>query len=109
MPRPELPYVFAVGALKSAGLNQRSTVGLSSTPEPRRSGQLGAPLLTPVCSSTVNGRPVVIVAIPASCQPPTIPCRRLPPPVIQRRLAPKGSSYTELITARCRTSYPDGP
>ena len=39
------------------GLNQRSTVGLSSSPEPTRFGQLGAPLLTPVCSDTLNGRP----------------------------------------------------
>ena len=31
-----------------------------------RFGQLGAPLLTPFCMNTVNGRPVVIVAMPAN-------------------------------------------
>jgi hypothetical protein len=29
--------------------------------------------LTPVWSEPLNGRPVVIVAIPDSCQPPTMP------------------------------------
>ena len=57
MPRPASPYVFGGGATKSAGLNQRSTVGLSSLPDPIRLGQLGAPLLTPVWSETLNGRP----------------------------------------------------
>ena len=56
--------MFAGGATKSAGLYHRSTVGLSSCPDPIRFGQLGAPLLTPVCIKTVNGRPVVIVAMP---------------------------------------------
>ena len=64
--------MFGGGATKSAGLNQRSTVGSSSLPDPMRFGQLGAPLLTPVCSETLNGRPVVIVVMPDNCQPPTI-------------------------------------
>src|SRR4029453_393283 len=99
MPRPASPYVFGGGATKSAGLNQRSTVGLSSSPDPIRLGQLGAPLLTPVWSETLNGRPVVIVVIPDSCQPPTRPCASAPGLVIQRRPVPKGSSWTELMTA----------
>src|SRR3954469_18453654 len=108
MPRPVLPYVFAGGALKSAGLYQRSTVGFSSSPEPIRSGQLGAPLLTPFCMNTVNGRPVVIVPIPASCHPPTIALAS-PESCAHLRPGPQGSSQTPLITARCRTSNPDGP
>src|SRR6476661_6172225 len=108
MPRPLLPYVLAGGATKSAGLYQRSTVGLSSSPEPIRFGQLGAPLFTPVCMKTVNGRPVVTVPIPDSCQPPTI-APSTPPSFIQRRDGPHGSSHTPLITARCRTSKPEGP
>src|SRR5687767_2461455 len=61
MPRPTSPYVLGGGATKSAGLNQRSTVGSSSSPDPIRFGQLGAPLLTPAASVTLNGRPVVTV------------------------------------------------
>src|SRR5436190_21426112 len=108
MPRPVLPYVFGGGGAKSAGLYHRSTVGLASRPEPMRFGQLGAPLLTPVCMKTVNGRPVVIVAMPASCQPSTTEPSR-PPFLSHRRFTPHGSSQTQLTTPRCRTSNPDGP
>src|SRR5262245_55044857 len=73
-----------------------------------RSGQLGAPLLTPFCMNTVNGRPVVTVPIPASCHPPTI-APTTPLSCIHLRPGPQGISHTPLITARCLTSKPDGP
>src|SRR5687767_13677186 len=73
-----------------------------------RFGQLGAPLLTPVCMNTVNGRPVVNVEIPANCQPPTM-APSTPPPFSHGRPGPHGISYTQLTTARWRTSNPAGP
>ena len=72
-----------------------------------RFGQLGAPLLTPVFRLTLKGRPPWNVAMPESCQPPTM-CDRTPSLTIGLP-GPNGSSATQLKTNRCRTSKPDGP
>src|SRR4051812_43482467 len=73
-----------------------------------RLGQLGAPLLTPVCMNTVNGRPVVMVAIPASCQPPNA-AASAPPLLNHARSGPHAFSHPHLTPARCRTPTPAEP
>src|SRR5262245_21315394 len=78
MLRPPLPYVNCCGTDHTAPgvlndvLNQSARSGLSSLPEPFRSGRLPPELETEVCSTGVNGRPVCSVRIPLVSQPPRI-------------------------------------
>src|SRR6185369_16559745 len=94
---PPFPYVYCRGVAHGAPgtlndvSNQWVITGLSSSPEPRRSGRLPPAFDTDVASVGVNGNPLCIVRIPFTCQ---FPNTVLPNgfEMSKRRPFPKGRS-----------------
>src|ERR1700722_15335793 len=96
---------------KALGLNQRFWFGFGIEGSPTRFARQSVRLLGPsVCAApvtvTLQGSPPWNDRMSVSCHPPNI-VLSTPPRFISGLPFPNGSSYTALVTNRCRTSNPE--